>query len=111
MRRRSAVGSTFAKFVKEVLEFRRARDDDASADRSTLEQCTEVIQVTVEERVFVVPFRLDGDTTFYVVHVMSRLLPHGRIDPDAGLETVRSPSKRLKGPINPHSDGRATATW
>ena len=74
MRRSGAIRRPLAKSFEYFLEFRCPRNDHASVDGPKLEKESKIIQITIEEWVFVVPFDLDGYPSFEAVDGMRRAI-------------------------------------
>jgi len=55
-----------------MLELSATRNDDANVDGAQLEQEPEVIEVSVEEWILVVPFDFQRHSVFETIHLMRR---------------------------------------
>src|SRR5579883_1822369 len=74
--RGGAIARASSWIVEYGLQFGAARDDDTGIDRAQIEQQPKIVQVAVEEGVFVVPFHFQGHAVlvaFDVVHDNSRI--------------------------------------
>lgn len=66
---RIAVTLTLSQLIENVLQFACARDDDARVYGPEFEKLPEVIQVTIEKWILVVPLNLKGDFALNAINL------------------------------------------
>ena len=110
MRRRITEGTSFAQLVEDILQLACPRDDRADAQDVQFKKQTESREVSVEERVFIVPLGLNSDTASKVIDVMSRSQRHSVVRANLDLEAVFFPKSIVEKPIDSTGNRRfATA--
>ncbi len=69
---RIAVGGSSSDLIEDLLKLIAAGKDDADAYRAQIEQQTEVVEVAIVERVFVVPLQLQSDPVLEAIDLVRR---------------------------------------
>jgi len=96
MGRGIAIRLTFTQRVENFLKFGRACDDHADVDGPQFEQQSEIVQVSVEEGVFVVPLHLKCNATSVAVDGMRRAFILLSVDFDRRLEVLFDPASSVE---------------
>lgn len=84
MRRRGAVTFSASQALKNALQTVAARDDNPHGNNPQVEQQSEIVQVPVKERVFVVPFDLQSNAIFVAIDRMSRTVRRTAVNDNGG---------------------------
>lgn len=96
----------FAQFDEKVLQFVRTGNDDPGAEDIQFKEEPERREVTIEERVLVIPFRLDCNPVLVIINVVGggkSLVTVGR---DLDVEALFNPSPLEKESVNGPGDWR-----
>lgn len=96
MRGGRPVARTTPQLLENFLKMIGASNDYACINDAEVEQQAEVIQVTIEEWVFVVPFELKRNATLETVHRMRRRRSLDTIDFDRSRELPLHPAALLE---------------
>jgi hypothetical protein len=71
MRRRIPITRTFAELVENRLQIRATGDDDSDVYDPQVEEQPEIIEISVEEGILVVPFDFEGDPVLVAIDQFS----------------------------------------
>jgi len=82
----------FAQFDEKVLQFVRAGNNDPGAEDIQFEEEPERREVTIEERVLVIPFRLDGNPVLVIINVVGGGKGLVTVSRDLDVEALFNPS-------------------
>ena len=99
-------GSEFTQFDEKLLQFVRTGNNDPGAEDIQFEEEPERREVTIEERVLVIPFRLDCNPALVIINVVGggkSLVTVGR---DLDVEALFNPSPLEKEAVNGPGDWR-----
>lgn len=100
----------FAQFDEKVLQFVRARNNDPNAENIQFEEEPERREVTIEERVFVIPFGLDRNPVFVIVNMVGGSEGLMAVSRDLDVEALFNPSSLEEEAVNGSRDRRLVAT-
>ena len=93
-----------AEFVEEVLEFVGSRNNDSNTQHVQIKEQTKCCEVTVEERVFVIPLSFDRYAISIVVYVMCRGERLAAISEDFNVKALFFPALFIKKIIKTFCD-------
>lgn len=79
--------------VENLLQFRAAGNDHAGVDRAQIEQQAKVVQVPIEERIFVVPFDFQCHTVLVAIDLVGRCNKFRFVHDDARIEGLLYPAQ------------------
>jgi len=93
MGRRIAVARPASELRKDLLKLTASRNDNSDVDGAKLEQEPEVIEVSIEERILVVPLDFQRHSVFETVNLVRRRGMLDTVDNDLRIERFLAPPK------------------
>ena len=82
-----------AQLIENQLQFSASGDDDASIDCPQIKQEAEIVEVPIEERVFVVPFDFERHPILVAVYLVRWSSELGLVHHNAGIEWLLDPAE------------------
>jgi hypothetical protein len=104
VRRGGAKAGSAAQFIKYVLQVIASGEDHSHRNGAQVKQEPEVIEVAVEERIFVVPLDFKGYPVFETVDLMRRAFQAVTVKENFGLELLLNPAASIELTINGFRD-------
>src|SRR4051812_17280295 len=101
---RFTVGRPFSDILENLLQFPCARNNNSNLYRAQIEKQAEVVQVSVEEWILVIPFHFNRDAALKTVNCVSWTVNLVPVDDDGSLEFLLDPAFRIKRLVDPAAD-------
>lgn len=108
---RRAVGGASSEIVENILQVVASGDDNARADRPQVEEQPEIVQITVVEGVFVVPFDLQRHFVFETVDFMRGRRHRQVVHDHFGLELLFNPAAPVEKAVDMRGHLRFSPAW
>ncbi len=96
----------FAQFDEKILQFVRAGNDDPNAEDIQFEEEPERREVTIEERILVIPFGLHCNPVLVLINVVGGSKGLVAVSRDLDVEALFDPSPLEKEAVNGPGDRR-----